>query len=155
MTQFNLGLAYAALPTGDRGGNLAHAIACYEAALRVRTEADFPQQWATTQNNLGNAYANLPTGDRGGNLARAIACHEAALRVYTEADFPQDWAATQFNLGLAFWKVGTLGEASRAFAAAARGFRRVGLEESAIQAEANRDAIDEPGGGGLGPPADE
>jgi tetratricopeptide (TPR) repeat protein len=28
------------------------AIKCYEAALRVRTEQDFPYQWATTQFNL-------------------------------------------------------------------------------------------------------
>ena len=100
MTQNNLGTAYSDLPGGDREANLRQAIACYEAALRVRTEADFPQDWAMTQNNLGNAYADLPGGDRAANLRQAIACYEAALRVYTEADFPQDWAMTQNNLGL-------------------------------------------------------
>ena len=64
------------------------AIAHYEAALRVYTEADFPSDWAMTQNNLGIAYRDLPTGDRGENLRRAIACYEAALRVYTEAGLP-------------------------------------------------------------------
>jgi tetratricopeptide (TPR) repeat protein len=78
--------------------NLKQAIACYQAALRVRTEADFPQAWATTQNNLGNAYQDLSTGDRGENLKQTIACYEAALRVRTEADFPQAWAMTQNNL---------------------------------------------------------
>ena len=102
MTQNNLGNAYSDLPTGDRGENLRRAIACYEAALRVYTEADFPSDWATTQNNLGNAYSDLPTGDRGENLRRAIACYEAALRVRTEADFPSDWARTQNNLGNAY-----------------------------------------------------
>jgi predicted ATPase len=77
----NLGNAYARLPTGDRGENLKRAIECYEAALRVRTERDFPQDWAGIQNNLGSAYADLPTGDRGENLKRAIECYEAALRV--------------------------------------------------------------------------
>jgi tetratricopeptide (TPR) repeat protein len=100
--QNNLGNAYCDLPTGDRAANLARAIACYEAALRVRTEEAFPTQWAMTQNNLGNAYRNLPTGDRAANLARAIACYEAALRVRTEEAFPTDWAMTQYNLGNAY-----------------------------------------------------
>ena len=102
MTQNNLGTAYSDLPTGDRGENLRRAIACYESALRVCTEADFPSDWAMTQNNLGTAYSDLPTGDRGENLRRAIACYESALRVYTEADFPSDWAMTQNNLGTAY-----------------------------------------------------
>ena len=78
------------------------SIACYEAALRVRTEAVFPMQWAATQNNLGAAYSALPAGDRAENLSKAIACCEAALRVYTEADFPMNWAMTQNNLGIAY-----------------------------------------------------
>ena len=78
------------------------AIACYESALRVRTETDFPADWAMTQNNLGVAFRNLPTGDRGENLRRAIACYESALRVRTETDFPSDWAMTQNNLGNAY-----------------------------------------------------
>jgi predicted ATPase len=98
----NLGIAYWDLPTGDRVENLKRAIACHEAALRVRTERDFPQDWATTQNNLGNVYSNLPTGNREKNLSRAIACYEAALRVRTERDLPQDWATTQNNLGTVY-----------------------------------------------------
>ncbi|MFA8016102.1 tetratricopeptide repeat protein [Bremerella cremea] len=86
----------------SRKQNLVQAITCYERALRVYTEADFPQDWAMTQNNLGNAYGDLPTGDRGANLREAIACCERALRVYTEADFPQAWATTQNNLGNAY-----------------------------------------------------
>ena len=85
MTQNNLGLAWRSLPTGDRAGNLAKAIACYEAALTVHTKGAAPADWARTQNNLGNAWQDLPTGDRAGNLAEAIACYEAALTVYTEA----------------------------------------------------------------------
>ncbi len=87
---------------GPRGQLVTRAIACYEAALRVYTEGEFPQGWAGTQNNLGNAYGDLPAGDRGANLSRAIACYEAALRVRTEREFPQDWAMTQNNLGIAY-----------------------------------------------------
>jgi tetratricopeptide (TPR) repeat protein len=43
--QDNLGLAYFQLPTGDRGRNLERAIACFEQALQVRTERDFPVEW--------------------------------------------------------------------------------------------------------------
>jgi hypothetical protein len=40
------------LPRGDRSANLHHAIACYEAALHVFTEREFPQNGAMTKNNL-------------------------------------------------------------------------------------------------------
>src|SRR5205807_2691586 len=95
------GTAYRNLPAGDRGQNLQTAIACYQAALRVYTETDFPQDWATTQNNLGNAYSDLPTGDRGQNLQRAIACYQAALRICTLHCFPEDRRRALKNCGLA------------------------------------------------------
>ncbi len=56
---YNLGVAYMNLPTRDRGENLKRAITCYEAALRIYTERDFPQEWASTQNNLDAARAEL------------------------------------------------------------------------------------------------
>jgi tetratricopeptide (TPR) repeat protein len=78
MTQNNLGNAYSDLPIGDRAANLQQAIACYQAALQVRTREAFPADWAATQNNLGLAYANLSRGDRAANLKQAIACYQAA-----------------------------------------------------------------------------
>ena len=101
-TQNNLGNAYRGLLTGDRGKNVAKAVACFTASLQVRTERDLPVQWAMTQNNLGAAYCDLTIGDRGENLERAIACFEAALRIRTEEDFPFQWAMTQNNLGAAY-----------------------------------------------------
>jgi tetratricopeptide (TPR) repeat protein len=101
-TQNNLGIAYSESPGGDRAGNLQKAIDAFQAALRVKTEKDFPFDWAETQNNLGIAYSELPGGDRSGNLQKAIDAYEAALRVRTEKDFPFDWAITQYNLGLLF-----------------------------------------------------
>jgi len=136
-SQINLGNVYADLPTGDRGVNLQRAIACYEAALRVYTEQDFPVEWARTQNNLGVAYRDLPTGDRGVNLQRAIACYEAALRVYTEQDFPVDWARTQNNLGNVYADLPTgdrgvnLQRAIACYEAAVRGFLAAGLTDEA------------------------
>jgi tetratricopeptide (TPR) repeat protein len=99
--QVILGYILADLPTDNRAQNLHEAITCYEAALRIYTEAEFPFEWVSIQNNLGAAYSDLPTGDRGQNLQQAIACHEAALRVRTETDFLFEWARTQNNLGLA------------------------------------------------------
>ena len=75
---------------GERADNIESAIACYQAALRVRTEAALPVDWAATQNNLGNAYSDRIRGERADNLESAIACYQAALRVYTETALPED-----------------------------------------------------------------
>ena len=98
-----IGNAYWYLPGGDRQANLERAIACYEAALEVRTREAFPVEWATTQDYLGSAYKELPGGDRQANLERAIACYEAAMEVRTREAFPAQWAMTQNNVGAAFW----------------------------------------------------
>jgi class 3 adenylate cyclase/tetratricopeptide (TPR) repeat protein len=135
-TQNNLGNAYLNLPSGDRDANLRIAIACYEAALRVRTLQAFPQQWAITQNNLGLAYSDLPSGDRDANLRKAIDCFEAALRVRTEQAFPYEWAMTQFNLALAREEIGDREGARQAMQQAADGYRHVGIEREAQEAEA-------------------
>jgi tetratricopeptide (TPR) repeat protein len=103
----SLGIELCEATLGNRNANLRQAIACYEAALRVRTEQDFPQNWATMQNNLGNARASLPTGDPEANLHQAIACFEKAFRVLTEHEAPQQWAGALNNLGLAWWDLPT------------------------------------------------
>jgi tetratricopeptide (TPR) repeat protein len=91
-----------ALASWNVSSNQLKAIGCLEAVLRVRTEQEFPQDWAVIQINLGNAWWRVPTGDRSANLEKAIACYEAALRVRTEQEFPEDWAMTQNNLGNAW-----------------------------------------------------
>jgi tetratricopeptide (TPR) repeat protein len=87
------------LPTCDRTTNLNSAIGCYEAALRVYSEHESPQEWAAVQNNLGNVWLEFATGDREANLTNAIGCYEAALRVYSEQHTPLDWARVVRNLG--------------------------------------------------------
>ena len=101
-TLHDLGNELCRTSQGDRTANLQRAINGYEAALRIRTEAAFPQDWAATQNNLANAYAGLPEGDRTANLQRAINGYEAALRIRTETAHPRDWAMTQNNLAIAY-----------------------------------------------------
>ncbi len=61
--QNNLGTAYSQRIQGERGQNLELAIACYEAALQVRTPEAFPEKWAKTRNNLGIAYRNRIQGE--------------------------------------------------------------------------------------------
>jgi len=101
-SQNNLGEVYRMLPSGDREENLKNAIDCYQNALRIRTEKDFPQYYATAQNNLGLAYAYLSSGDRGDNLKIAVECFQNALRIRTEKDFPQEYATIQNHLGNAY-----------------------------------------------------
>src|SRR5205823_4051812 len=60
LSHSTLGYALWQTPAAPRQAILASAIAHYQAALRVYTEADFPQQWAGTQVNLANAYSSLP-----------------------------------------------------------------------------------------------
>jgi len=66
---------------GNRSENLQRAIACYTDALRVRTEADFPQDWAMTQYNLGTAYLDRWRLQANRfDLEPALSCFEAAER---------------------------------------------------------------------------
>ncbi|MEG4251106.1 tetratricopeptide repeat protein, partial [Microcoleus sp. Pol10D4] len=91
-------------PLGRRAWNLEICIACYTAALEVRTRKDYPEDWAMTQNNLAAAYSDRIEGVRAVNIELAIACYTAALEVYKCENYPEDWAMTQNNLGNAYSK---------------------------------------------------
>jgi tetratricopeptide (TPR) repeat protein len=45
--------------TNDAEDNIVKAIRAFEEALQIRTEEEYPLDYATTQNNLGTAYWNL------------------------------------------------------------------------------------------------
>jgi tetratricopeptide (TPR) repeat protein len=102
-----LGIAYANLPTGDRGENLVRAVGCFEQVLTVYTPETAPLNYAGTQHNLGNVYADLPTGDREENLACAIACYMQASRFWTPEAVPFQYAMTQNDLGNAYAQLPT------------------------------------------------
>ncbi len=136
MCQNSLGNAYLELHNEQWETNLQRAIDCFTAALHIRTEADFPYEWAGTQHNLGNAYAQLSTGDPKTNLQRAIGYYTVALRVRTEADLPEKWADTQYNIAEVYVKLGNKAEARQAMRYAVRGYRAVGMEDDAKEAEA-------------------
>jgi tetratricopeptide (TPR) repeat protein len=81
---------------------LADAVTCYRDALRVRTEAGHPLEWALATQNLANALKTQ--GDRTQGpagttlLTDAVTCYRDALCVRTEADHPLQWAMTTQNL---------------------------------------------------------
>jgi CHAT domain-containing protein len=99
MTLNNLANAYSQRIKEDRAENLEKAIACYLAALQVRTREALPLQWATTQNNLAAAYSLRIKEDRAENLEKAIACYLAALQVRTPTTLPIDCLQTGRSLG--------------------------------------------------------
>ncbi len=97
--EYNLGLTYANSHSSNRDDDHRRAIACFEAALRVFAEPEFPVDWAMTQYNLGCAYQLLPSGrSRREPSPRSHLLFEAALRVYTETEFPFEWPAARHNL---------------------------------------------------------
>lgn len=55
--QNHLGIAYGALPLGNRATNLKQASACYQQALRFYTSETAPADYAMLQNNLGLALS--------------------------------------------------------------------------------------------------
>ena len=71
----------------------------YTEALKERTRARVPLDWAATQNNLGAALATLGRLEPGAeSLEQAVAAYTEALKEHTRARVPLDWAATQNNL---------------------------------------------------------
>lgn len=95
--RYQLGMAYAELPTGERQLNLTRAVAQYREAARLFTPARFPLEHARVQNALGAAHREL-----GAPAEAAEACRQAIelLRVQGEAPTPELGAALN-NLGLA------------------------------------------------------
>ena len=86
----NFGTLINQFPLGRRAWNLEIGIACYTAALEVRTSENYPEYWANTQNNLANAYSYRIAGLRAANIELAIACCTAALEVRKRENYPDD-----------------------------------------------------------------
>ena len=104
-----LGAALVTLGERESGTErLEQAVAAFTEALKERTRARAPLDWAATQSNLGAALAILGRRESGTErLEQAVAAYTEALKERTRARVPLDWAATQNNLGVA---LATLGE---------------------------------------------
>ncbi|WP_348304612.1 CHAT domain-containing protein, partial [Methanothrix sp.] len=100
---------------GDRAENIELAIEHYEQALKIRTQKDFPTDWAATQNNLALAYNDRIRGDRAENIELAIEHYSLALKIYTQKDFPNLCRKTAYNLGNLFLEVSRYSPAADAY----------------------------------------
>ena len=71
----------------------------FKEALKVRTLAEFPMDYAMTQNNLGAAYSTLAVAeDKTDNCKKAIHAYEEALKVYNLDEFPEIYPLIKRNL---------------------------------------------------------
>ena len=104
----DLGTALSILGERESGTDkLNEAVAAYREALKERTRARVPLDWAKTQMNLGVALGNLGERESGTDkLDEAVAAYREALKEYTRARVPLDWAKTQMNLGVALRNLG-------------------------------------------------
>ena len=68
-----MGAAWAAFPDDGTHAHLHSAIACYQEALSVHTEEEFPFDWALLQSGVGDVYMQL------GEMETAATYYEFAL----------------------------------------------------------------------------
>jgi len=94
--RYQLGLAYAELPTGDRELNLSRAIASYEHAADLFSQQHYPVEHARVQNARGAALREL-----GSPQDAANAC-ATAVELLTDGGAPGERGAALNNLGLAY-----------------------------------------------------
>ena len=78
-----------------RTANLQRAIACYEAALRIRTEEEFPQQWAMTQFNRALTLADSGDLEEARQAMRHAAAGYHGVGMLRDARMAEDWLARQ------------------------------------------------------------
>ena len=106
-----LGVALATLGERESGtARLEQAVAAFTEALKERTRALVPLDWAATQSNLGVALMTLGEREAGTeSLEQAVAAFTEALKERTRARVPLAWAATQNNLGRRSYDPGRAG----------------------------------------------
>lgn len=127
----------------DRETNLQKAIACYQSASLVYTEADFPQDWAKIQNALGVAYRHLSSGNKVANLQKSLSYFDLALRVQNIEHFPQKYAMTQCNRALVYKILGDWNQALWCIEEAIKGHRQVAHEHYLVDAEELKRSIED------------
>jgi tetratricopeptide (TPR) repeat protein len=99
----NLGLAYGASQTGDRGENLDLRITHLERALEGMLASSTPEMAATVRLELGRAWSERLQGDPSENFDHAVEHLTRALDVYTKDRYRIAWASTQAHIGTAYF----------------------------------------------------
>jgi tetratricopeptide (TPR) repeat protein len=97
--------------------DLDDAVKAYEAALKVRTRDQAPQDWAITKINLASTFSRLGrleletgTGNGVERSNQAVSIYREVLKEQSESKTPQDWAMTQNNLADALIALGKHGK---------------------------------------------
>lgn len=93
--RYSVGLAYAELPTGDRGINLSRAVASYREAAAIFVADRFPVEHARVQNALGAALRDI------GEAEEATRALTHAVELLAPGQVPGELGAALNNLGLA------------------------------------------------------
>lgn len=114
--RYQLGLAYAELPTGDRELNLSRAVASYERAAELFSPQQHPTEHARVQTARGAALREL------GSAQDAVNACATAVELLTDADVPGELGAALNNLGLSHSDVGHHDEAIAALERAITAF---------------------------------
>jgi hypothetical protein len=76
-------------------------IACFQHALQIYDQEEFPEYWAMLQYNLGTAYYDAfksGDSDQGRNLKLAIDCYYQSLKIHTRDKFIERWKIEQKSL---------------------------------------------------------
>ncbi|MGI8426987.1 MAG: tetratricopeptide repeat protein [Actinomycetota bacterium] len=114
--RFNLGVAYAEAPTGDRPSNLSRALASLESATRLFDSTLKPLEHARAQNVLGIVLKELR------RYAEAAAAFTKAADMVPMQVNPGEYGAHVNNLGLTLVDLGRREEAIDAYTKALQAF---------------------------------
>lgn len=114
--RFNLGVAYAESPSGDRQVNLSRGLASLESAAKLFDPFTKPLEHARTQNMLGIVLREL------GRHEEAAAAFRKSAEMVPSAVNPGEHGAPMNNLGLTLLDIGKRQEAIEAFQDALESF---------------------------------
>lgn len=96
--QNNLAEAYIALPEDRRVNYVEKAIDLANQALKVRSQREFPDDWAKTQIILAKAFHERSLGDKVANLERSAGFFEQALEILIREKSHDDFLVTVYEL---------------------------------------------------------
>lgn len=88
----DLGKCLMTTPMGAITANREQALFSFQEALKIRTKATMPLEWAETMVHLGTAHELCPRGDPRKAKKRARGCYEAALELVSAETRPQAWS---------------------------------------------------------------
>jgi len=114
--RYNLGLAWAEIPSGDRPINLSRAIASLQKAADLFDPRSRPVEHARTQNALGSAHREM------GQMGEAEIAFRRAVDLVPLEINPGEHGAARNNLGLVYGDAGRIDDAIAQYTCALEAF---------------------------------